>query len=93
MFLTRHYRYDLYATVNHMGSIDGGHYIAYMQVQYGVSRFPSCSLLQPWGLLIFGPQMGSSWYCGDDSRVSPKSAPPIDPSSYILFYRRTTSSS
>ena len=34
MFLTRHYRYDLYATVNHMGSIDGGHYIAYMRVQY-----------------------------------------------------------
>ncbi len=25
-------RYDLYATVNHMGSIDGGHYVAYMQV-------------------------------------------------------------
>jgi hypothetical protein len=25
-------RYDLYATVNHHGSIDGGHYVAHMQV-------------------------------------------------------------
>ena len=32
LFLTLRCRYDLYATVNHMGSIDGGHYIAYMQV-------------------------------------------------------------
>jgi hypothetical protein len=32
-FLTLLRRYDLYATVNHIGSIDGGHYIAYMQVR------------------------------------------------------------
>jgi ubiquitin C-terminal hydrolase len=32
--LTLHCRYDLYATVNHMGSIDGGHYVAHMQVMH-----------------------------------------------------------
>lgn len=36
--------------------------------------------------------MGNSWYCGDDSRVSSKSGPPVDASAYILFYRRTTAS-
>ena len=32
--LTLRCRYDLYATVNHMGSIDGGHYVAHMQVKH-----------------------------------------------------------
>jgi hypothetical protein len=36
-------RYDLYATVNHMGSIDGGHYVAYMQARRTRNRGP----LQP----------------------------------------------
>ena len=32
LLLTLLCRYDLYATVNHHGSIDGGHYVAHMQV-------------------------------------------------------------
>ncbi len=79
--------YDLYATVNHHGSIDGGHYVAHMQVQHfsdDLYRFHGAALF-----LNHALQMGNAWYCGDDSRVSPKSGPPVDPSSYILFYRRT----
>ena len=87
--LTLRRRYDLYATVNHMGSIDGGHYVAHMQVQPPpFTLFLAACQCPPPPL-----QMGGSWYCGDDSRVTPKSAPPIDSSAYILFYRRTTASS
>ena len=38
--LTLRRRYDLYATVNHMGSIDGGHYVAYMQARRTRARGP-----------------------------------------------------
>ena len=89
-------RYDLYATVNHHGSIDGGHYVAHMQVRHSpracfrAGRSRMCLLLHAMHALKRDVQMGNAWYCGDDSRVSPKSGPPVDPSSYILFYRRTT---
>ncbi len=55
------------------------------------STFPMISTaLTGWRFFLnHALQMGNAWYCGDDSRVSPKSGPPVDPSSYILFYRRT----
>lgn len=88
-------RYDLYATVNHHGSIDGGHYVAHMQVRHSPRVCVTAAVTRVWcypsvHVVTRNVQMGNAWYCGDDSRVSPKSGPPVDPSSYILFYRRTT---
>lgn len=59
-------KYELYATVNHFGVANGGHYTAYCKYE------------------------GEKWFVKDDNTVRGLASNSISgPSTYILFFRRT----
>lgn len=68
------YLYDLAAVAHHSGTLNGGHYIAHVDIAdlSATTNSDSCQ----------------NWMCFNDSRVTPAPSSSLcGPSAYILFYR------
>ncbi|XP_021345046.1 probable ubiquitin carboxyl-terminal hydrolase 8 isoform X2 [Mizuhopecten yessoensis] len=75
-------KYELFAIISHLGTIEGGHYVSYVQTiqsQRECARFDRHD------------RRSSTWYHCTDSvvtRLEPEAGYPTCPNAYILFYHK-----